>query len=59
MRTKCSFLPNCGVIWGRDGVKEPEEIVTKRTIDGALGILKACLNSSTVKTEEGCLQLHF
>ncbi|XP_061348611.1 vestitone reductase-like [Gastrolobium bilobum] len=28
---------------------EPEEIVTKRTIDGALGILKACLNSKTVK----------
>ncbi|XP_061374301.1 vestitone reductase [Gastrolobium bilobum] len=30
-------------------VSEPEEIVTKRTIDGALGILKACLNSKTVK----------
>ena len=30
-------------------VNEPEEIVTKRTIDGALGILKACLNSKTVK----------
>ncbi|KAJ1407213.1 hypothetical protein SESBI_24536 [Sesbania bispinosa] len=29
--------------------KESEEIVTKRTIDGALGILKACLNSKTVK----------
>ncbi|KAK2361374.1 vestitone reductase [Trifolium repens] len=29
--------------------KEPEEIVTKRTIDGALGILKACKNSKTVK----------
>ncbi|XP_054783127.1 vestitone reductase-like [Prosopis cineraria] len=28
---------------------EPEEIVTKRSIDGALGILKACLNSKTVK----------
>ncbi|XP_057435472.1 vestitone reductase-like [Lotus japonicus] len=28
---------------------EPEEIVTKRTIEGALGILKACLNSKTVK----------
>ncbi|CAJ2671086.1 unnamed protein product [Trifolium pratense] len=28
---------------------EPEEIVTKRTIDGALGILKACKNSKTVK----------
>lgn len=25
--------------------KEPEEVVTKRTIDGASGILKACLNS--------------
>ncbi|XP_028761644.1 vestitone reductase-like isoform X5 [Neltuma alba] len=30
--------------------KEPEEIVTKRSIDGALGILKACLTSKTVKT---------
>ncbi|KAG2723367.1 hypothetical protein I3760_02G167500 [Carya illinoinensis] len=29
--------------------KEPEEIVTKRSIDGALGILNACLNSQTVK----------
>ncbi|CAI8583710.1 unnamed protein product [Vicia faba] len=29
--------------------KEPEEIVTKRSIDGALGILKACKNSKTVK----------
>ncbi|KAB1218953.1 Vestitone reductase [Morella rubra] len=29
--------------------KEPEEVVTKRSIDGALGILKACLNSRTVK----------
>uniref|UniRef100_A0A2P2M9A9 NAD-dependent epimerase/dehydratase domain-containing protein n=1 Tax=Rhizophora mucronata TaxID=61149 RepID=A0A2P2M9A9_RHIMU len=29
--------------------KEPEEVVTKRTIDGALGILKACLDSKTVK----------
>nr|KYP52299.1 Dihydroflavonol-4-reductase [Cajanus cajan] len=28
---------------------EPEEVVTKRSIDGALGILKACLNSKTVK----------
>ena len=28
--------------------KEPEEIVSKRSIDGALGILKACLNSKTV-----------
>jgi len=28
---------------------EPEEIVTKRTIDGALGILKACQNSKSVK----------
>ncbi|CAL5192540.1 unnamed protein product [Lathyrus oleraceus] len=28
---------------------EPEEIVTKRNIDGALGILKACKNSKTVK----------
>ncbi|MED6146572.1 hypothetical protein PIB30_035675 [Stylosanthes scabra] len=31
-------------------LQEPEEVVTKRTIDGALGILKACLNNSnTVK----------
>ncbi|RDX60933.1 hypothetical protein CR513_60885 [Mucuna pruriens] len=30
-------------------VKEAEETVTKRSIDGALGILKACLNSKTVK----------
>ncbi|CAK8542212.1 unnamed protein product [Lathyrus sativus] len=30
-------------------VNEPEEIVTKRTIDGALGILRACKNSKTVK----------
>ena len=29
--------------------KEPEEIVTKRAIDGALGVLQACLNSKTVK----------
>ncbi|XP_054784734.1 vestitone reductase-like [Prosopis cineraria] len=29
--------------------KEPEEIVTKISIDGALGILKACLASKTVK----------
>ncbi|KAJ6992872.1 hypothetical protein NC653_016089 [Populus alba x Populus x berolinensis] len=29
--------------------KEPEEVVTKRTIDGASGILRACLNSKTVK----------
>ncbi|KAK4578567.1 hypothetical protein RGQ29_028601 [Quercus rubra] len=29
--------------------KEPEEIVTQRSINGALGILKACLNSKTVK----------
>ena len=29
--------------------REPEEIVTKRSINGALGILKACLNSKTVK----------
>ncbi|KAK4267775.1 hypothetical protein QN277_024512 [Acacia crassicarpa] len=29
--------------------KEPEEIVTKRSIDGALGILKACLSSKTVR----------
>ncbi|KAF5453375.1 hypothetical protein F2P56_028280 [Juglans regia] len=29
--------------------REPEEIVTKRSIDGALGILNACLNSQTVK----------
>ncbi|KAL2326466.1 hypothetical protein Fmac_025524 [Flemingia macrophylla] len=30
-------------------LKEPEEVVTKRSIDGTLGILKACLNSKTVK----------
>ncbi|XP_062156694.1 vestitone reductase-like [Alnus glutinosa] len=29
--------------------REPEEIVTKRAISGALGILQACLNSKTVK----------
>ncbi|KAM1023659.1 hypothetical protein EV1_044068 [Malus domestica] len=29
--------------------KEPEQVVTKRSIDGALGILKACLNAKTVK----------
>ncbi|XP_004492614.1 vestitone reductase isoform X2 [Cicer arietinum] len=30
-------------------VSEPEEVVTKRTVDGALGILKACVHSKTVK----------
>jgi len=30
-------------------LKEAEEVVTKRSTDGALGILKACLNSKTVK----------
>ncbi|XP_003623718.3 vestitone reductase [Medicago truncatula] len=30
-------------------MNESEETVTKRTIDGALGILKACKNSKTVK----------
>lgn len=30
-------------------VNEPEEVVTKRAINGALGILKACLSSKTVK----------
>ncbi|KAI5428989.1 hypothetical protein KIW84_033838 [Lathyrus oleraceus] len=30
-------------------VNEPEEVVTKRTIDGALGILRACKNSKTLK----------
>ncbi|KAJ1378230.1 hypothetical protein SESBI_48061 [Sesbania bispinosa] len=30
-------------------LNEPEEVVTKRTVDGALGILKACVNSKTVK----------
>ncbi|XWS45931.1 hypothetical protein CRYUN_Cryun14cG0021800 [Craigia yunnanensis] len=29
--------------------KEPEEVVTKRAMSGALGILKACLKSKTVK----------
>ncbi|KAM1436654.1 hypothetical protein ACFX2I_044441 [Malus domestica] len=28
---------------------EPEQVVTKRSIDGAIGILKACLNAKTVK----------
>ncbi|XP_038709572.1 vestitone reductase-like [Tripterygium wilfordii] len=28
---------------------EPEEVVTRRAVNGALGILKACLKSSTVK----------
>ncbi|KAK7340108.1 hypothetical protein VNO77_20802 [Canavalia gladiata] len=30
-------------------VSEAEEVVTKRAIDGALGILRACLKSKTVK----------
>ncbi|KAJ9183662.1 hypothetical protein P3X46_007485 [Hevea brasiliensis] len=29
--------------------KEPQEVIIKRTIDGTLGILKACLNSKTVR----------
>ncbi|KAL6128913.1 hypothetical protein ACLB2K_072266 [Fragaria x ananassa] len=29
--------------------KEPEEVVTKRALEGTLGILKACLDSKTVK----------
>ncbi|KAF7847654.1 hypothetical protein BT93_L2753 [Corymbia citriodora subsp. variegata] len=29
--------------------KEPEPVITRRSIDGALGILRACLNSKTVK----------
>ncbi|KAF7849955.1 hypothetical protein BT93_L0082 [Corymbia citriodora subsp. variegata] len=29
--------------------KEPELVITRRSIDGALGILRACLNSKTVK----------
>ncbi|KAI6706641.1 hypothetical protein NL676_009603 [Syzygium grande] len=29
--------------------REPEPVVTKRSIDGALGILRACLNCKTVK----------
>ncbi|PON58458.1 NAD(P)-binding domain containing protein [Parasponia andersonii] len=29
--------------------KEPEETVTRRAVDGAIGILKACLDSKTVK----------
>ncbi|KAJ0052976.1 hypothetical protein Pint_00243 [Pistacia integerrima] len=32
-----------------DDDKEGEEIVTKRAVEGLLGILKACLNSKTVK----------
>ncbi|XP_047177193.1 vestitone reductase-like [Vigna umbellata] len=31
------------------GQREAEEVVTKRSIDGALGILKACLNCKSVK----------
>ena len=31
------------------GFGEPEETVTKRSIDGAMGILKRCLDSKTVK----------
>ncbi|XP_015950676.1 vestitone reductase isoform X2 [Arachis duranensis] len=30
-------------------LKEPEEVMIKRTTDGAVGILRACLNSNTVK----------
>ncbi|CAJ1978156.1 unnamed protein product [Sphenostylis stenocarpa] len=30
-------------------LRESEEVVTKRSIDGALGILKACIDSKTVK----------
>lgn len=29
--------------------RDPEEVVTQRSINGALGILKACLSSKTVK----------
>ncbi|KAL6981803.1 hypothetical protein U1Q18_023423, partial [Sarracenia purpurea var. burkii] len=29
--------------------KEPEEVKTQRAINGTLGILRACLNSKTVK----------
>lgn len=29
--------------------QEPEQIVTKRSVEGTLGILKACLDSKTVK----------
>ncbi|KAJ9158740.1 hypothetical protein P3X46_024297 [Hevea brasiliensis] len=29
--------------------KEPEEVITRRTIDGTLGILKECLKAKTVK----------
>ncbi|EEF50386.1 vestitone reductase [Ricinus communis] len=29
--------------------KEPEKVIVKRALDGALGILKTCLNSKTVK----------
>ncbi|KAI3428979.1 uncharacterized protein J3R85_008789 [Psidium guajava] len=29
--------------------REPEPVVTKRSIDGALGIMRACLNAKTVK----------
>lgn len=32
-----------------DNDKEGEETVTKRAVEGLLGILKACLNSKTVK----------
>lgn len=32
-----------------DGGKEQEETVTKRAVEGMMGILKACLKSTTVK----------
>ncbi|KAI4356803.1 hypothetical protein L6164_000791 [Bauhinia variegata] len=35
-------------------VREPEEVETKRSIDGAMGILRASLNSNTEK-----IRLHF
>ncbi|KAI4356798.1 hypothetical protein L6164_000788 [Bauhinia variegata] len=41
-------------------VREPKEVVTKRSIDGAMGILRASLNSNTVKrlalTEKAVLE---
>ena len=29
--------------------REPEEVITKRAVDGTLGVLRACVNAKTVK----------
>ena len=43
-------------------VKEPHEALIKRSVDGVLGILKACVNSKTVKrvvyTSSGSAVIH-